>query len=338
MNIRRYLELYGYSSPTIVTPTNWNEWLTEAFESSVHGGHVRTMLLTQMSYYWENNGHKAFKKLIARPEKYHKDYKPGQSWREILSVGKSAWNTALYGTEKRDPIATKLTDDYLSENNFRGVTHAINTIFKTSEKKEHLILFRTTSDHVTWWYLNEDLVVRKLNQHRIAMKKKYNKIIADLNVPEEDTLANIHDDFLKENEDERQKVEVAELASFTEKKLPMPEVKAKKQPSQAQLNMMFGHPLDTSHKIPDNIIAAAIEAGYDAQGVMEEALNFVHHYSLVNTKVKSMDWDGFFLHSWVPQAYGYGRVKRYGKYKDGVTEKKSTGDVFREFMSQFESV
>ena len=100
----------------------------------ITGSPVASILLQQISFWWQKNGRKPFYKfkMACNHDRYH----PGDSWCEELEISRGTFDRAL----KR--FAAKVTS---------GDS-------KSELLRDHVVIYWTDSNRLTWYQVNEDLL------------------------------------------------------------------------------------------------------------------------------------------------------------------------------------
>ena len=101
--------------------------------AKITGTVTAAILLQQMNFWWHISNRRPFYKFRAPCE--HEKYREKDSWTEELGIGTTAFDNAL------KKIAAKVV---------KGAS-------KTELFKEHLVIYWTDRDRITWYQLNEDL-------------------------------------------------------------------------------------------------------------------------------------------------------------------------------------
>lgn len=123
------LDIFAEDRSVITYRPRWNQ---------LTGSLTATILLQQMLYWWYKSGRKPFYKFFA-PCK-HRAYREGDSWQEELGFTKHELETAI------KKIAKKVTT---------GVS-------KTEALKNHLVIYWTDRNRMTWYQVNEEFLRQKL--------------------------------------------------------------------------------------------------------------------------------------------------------------------------------
>jgi len=110
--------------------------------NSFTGSTNATILLSQIQFRWQKKKRQPFYKFLI-PCAKHAAYRPGDSWQEEISLGRAALTTARSELGRQIKVAQGETaDDVFAEGK--------------------LIAWYTDQSHLTWYYLNEQLLGEKL--------------------------------------------------------------------------------------------------------------------------------------------------------------------------------
>jgi len=112
------------------------------------GNIVSAIFLQQVVYWWDGRGEKEFYKFISPCD--HKAYKKGDSWREELMFTRREIELAL------ETVATRLSKDKLVDGKVvKGIS---KTAALRGSDLKNLVIYRSDSNRVTWWTLNDRLL------------------------------------------------------------------------------------------------------------------------------------------------------------------------------------
>ena len=102
--------------------------------NKITGSVTATIVLQQINYWWHIQHRRPFYKF--KSPCTHEKYREGDSWTEELGIGTTAFNNALKAIG-----AAKIT---------KGTS-------KTELLRNHLVIYWTDRDRMTWYQINEDM-------------------------------------------------------------------------------------------------------------------------------------------------------------------------------------
>ena len=115
----------------------------------ITGSVTATILLQQILFRWKGQGKKPFYKFKEPCD--HEKYKEGDSWAEELGFSRKEFDVAL------KKIGYKIGK---------------NKSFKDKEKNEAFVWFRTDSNRMTWYEVNEPALLKAINElYRVTTKR-----------------------------------------------------------------------------------------------------------------------------------------------------------------------
>jgi len=287
------------------------------------GSICSAVLLQQMLFWWQSKGCKPFYKFNTPCE--HSWYKFDDSWTEELGIGLSALRNA------RDKIAKRAKNQQELEK------------FMQEDGVDYCFIYIKNRDNVTWYHVNLKAVGKlikdaiKLEQERNSIKNASNEDRTSRNAEiasplyTENTNNSNISPFFEEGENE---TDVREVSLPSPQPVNVTQKKVRWDKNARSMRIDF--------EIKDDIIANAVELGYDQLDVLDEAKRFVDYYKGKGKSSKYADWNNEFLQGWLFRNYRNGYLKRYGKlYKSSASderiesiEKLLDPNLFAEFEGQ----